>query len=187
MKLIQLQYFLAVVEYGSISSAAKSLKMSQSALSTALCNLEREAGQPLFLRQRKGLLLTETGEAILPTVRHIFESIAKIDSLKQQQRPFQLAGTSEAMPLLYDYNRAFHANIAELDRQTPLTENKFEQWDGLFLNESHASFLQHCAQKNSCTLLLLAHAKPMLYLSSTHPLAEYDQIPLQSPILRNFL
>ena len=84
------------------------------------------------------------------------------------------------MPLLYDYNRAFHANIAELDRQTPLTENKFEQWDGLFLNESHASFLQHCAQKKSCTLLLLAHAKPMLYLSSTHPLAEYDQIPLQS-------
>ena len=179
MKLTQLQYFLAIVEYGSISEADNALKMSQSALSTALSHLEQEVGQPLFTRQHDGMIPNEAAEAILPTVHHIFEAIAKIEGLKQQQRPLKIAGISEAMPLLYEYHRLFSADTAELAKRSALTENSFEQWDGLILNEQHSDFLQHCTQKGICTIHLLAQAKPMLYISTRHPLAAQSQIQLQ--------
>ena len=47
-----LHIFLTIVQYGSISSAAKKLFTSQSNLSAKLQNLEEEVGHPLLIRGR---------------------------------------------------------------------------------------------------------------------------------------
>ena len=62
MELRVLQYFLAVAREQSISAAAKSLHLSQPALSIQLKELEREVGKQLLLRGTKGsrkVILTE--------------------------------------------------------------------------------------------------------------------------------
>ena len=46
MTLQQLRYLIAISEHGSINAAAQSLYISQSNLSTAIKELERELGQP---------------------------------------------------------------------------------------------------------------------------------------------
>lgn len=57
--------FLAVVETGSLSAAARKLRVSQPTLSRRIADLEEKLGATLFLRTPKGLLMTETGEGIL--------------------------------------------------------------------------------------------------------------------------
>ncbi|MGA9748881.1 MAG: LysR family transcriptional regulator [Nocardioides sp.] len=67
----QLRYFLAVAEAGQLSAAARELYVSQSALTTAVQEIERVLEQPVFVRGSRGVTLTETGRAFLPKAREI--------------------------------------------------------------------------------------------------------------------
>jgi DNA-binding transcriptional LysR family regulator len=57
----RLEKFLAVVEYGGFTRAARQLHVSQPALSVAIQELEKDAGTLLLHRQGKGLRLTDAG------------------------------------------------------------------------------------------------------------------------------
>ena len=57
MRLEQISYFLSVAEHGNITAAARSLYISQPALSKQITLLEQEIGLPLFERQARGCLL----------------------------------------------------------------------------------------------------------------------------------
>ena len=64
MHLTQLEYFRAVVKNGSISAAANSLFVSQSAVSKQIGMLEKELGVQLFDRGFRQIRLTESGQLI---------------------------------------------------------------------------------------------------------------------------
>lgn len=70
--------FLAVVETGSLSAAARKLRVSQPTLSRRIADLEEKLGATLFLRTPKGLLMTETGEGILADAREMEASAMAI-------------------------------------------------------------------------------------------------------------
>jgi len=72
MELKKIQYFLKIVEKGSLSKAAESLYLTQPTLSRFLAKLEEEAGTKLFLRRRdNSLSLTESGRLYLDAARKI--------------------------------------------------------------------------------------------------------------------
>lgn len=71
--------FLAVAETGSLSGAARHLRVSQPTLSRRIADLEEALGATLFLRTPKGLLLTETGEGILSDARAMEETALAIE------------------------------------------------------------------------------------------------------------
>lgn len=56
------RYFLAVVDAGKISGAAKALNVSQSAITLAIRELEEELGVQLLDRARTGVSLTRRGQ-----------------------------------------------------------------------------------------------------------------------------
>ena len=56
-----LNLFLAIVRDKTISAAARSLNMTQPALSRQMQYLEEELGTKLFLRGRRHITLTEEG------------------------------------------------------------------------------------------------------------------------------
>lgn len=60
----QLRYFIAIVEEGSISAAAKRLHLSQPPLSQQLKAMEEELGSTLVERSRKHIKLTQAGKAL---------------------------------------------------------------------------------------------------------------------------
>jgi DNA-binding transcriptional LysR family regulator len=62
--LTQLHVFLAIIEHGSLTSAASELDLSQSAVSHALAELERNLGVRLLERGRFGAKPTMVGERI---------------------------------------------------------------------------------------------------------------------------
>ena len=69
-----LRYFHAVVRQGSLTAAAKSLHVSQSALSIQIKKLEDHLGLYPFDRQHKRMQLTEEGKIILDYAETIFRT-----------------------------------------------------------------------------------------------------------------
>lgn len=64
-----LEIFVAVAEHGKMSTAAKELFITQSSVSQAIAEIEREYGVRLFDRLSRSLYLTETGKAFLAYAR----------------------------------------------------------------------------------------------------------------------
>ncbi len=69
-----LYYFWAVALDGNLTRAAARLRVSQSALSTQIKQLERALGEPLFLREGRRLLLSEGGRLALGYANEIFSA-----------------------------------------------------------------------------------------------------------------
>ncbi len=61
LKLDQLQHLVAIVEHGSLRSAARRLGLPQPALTRSVRALERELGCELFTRAAQGMTLTAQG------------------------------------------------------------------------------------------------------------------------------
>jgi LysR family hydrogen peroxide-inducible transcriptional activator len=81
MTIIQLEYFLAVVNFGSFSTAAKNCFVTQPSLSTQVSNLEDELGVSLIDRNSKPLVPTEAGAIV---VAQATEAIASFYSVKEK-------------------------------------------------------------------------------------------------------
>ncbi|MEU9808785.1 LysR family transcriptional regulator [Mycobacterium sp. NPDC050853] len=76
MDLHQLECFLAVVEAGTFTGAARRVHLAQSGVSAHVKALERELGQPLFERRARSAVLTAAGQALLPHARAALDSLA---------------------------------------------------------------------------------------------------------------
>lgn len=74
LNLHHLRLFRAVAADGTLTGAARSLNLSQSALSTQLRALEATLGQDLFERRGRGLVLTEAGRIALDHAEVIFRT-----------------------------------------------------------------------------------------------------------------
>lgn len=85
LTLRQLEYFVAAAETGSLSEAARQGHLSQSALSTAIADLERTLGTQLVVRGARGLTLTPAGRRVLADARRLLggaqELIANANTL----------------------------------------------------------------------------------------------------------
>ena len=79
VELVQLRYFVAITESGSISGAARSLSVSQPTITLAIQRLEEELKTTLFLRGRGGVALTRTGEELLGHARDVFGALNRAE------------------------------------------------------------------------------------------------------------
>jgi DNA-binding transcriptional LysR family regulator len=77
----QLQVFTAVGRLANVTQAADLLAMSQSAASTALAELERQFGQPLFDRVGKRLRLNEIGRVAMPKALELLDRAAEMETI----------------------------------------------------------------------------------------------------------
>ncbi len=76
----QLQAFIAAAEEGSFSAAGRSLRKAQSAISTAVINLEIDVGVELFDRSGRNPQLTAAGTALLKFARSVLQSNQEFQS-----------------------------------------------------------------------------------------------------------
>ena len=83
IELRELRYFVAVAEELHFGRAAQRLHMSQSPLSRAIRDLERELGVALFVRTTRHVELTPAGFALLELARR---ALAEIDGAIEEAR-----------------------------------------------------------------------------------------------------
>ena len=73
--LTRMATFVRIVETGSLSAAARRLRLSLPAVSRQLRALEDELGAPLFRRTARGVALLPTGERFLARARAILSDV----------------------------------------------------------------------------------------------------------------
>lgn len=86
MKLDGITSFVAVAEGGSISEAARRLRLSKSVVSERLAELERSLGASLLHRTTRKLTLTEDGMAFLERASRIVQEIEEATADMAERR-----------------------------------------------------------------------------------------------------
>ena len=71
MDVTKCEAFLAAIDRGSLTAAAEKLGYTQSGVTRMVNSLEEELGFPLFVRSKKGVILTENGKTMVPAFRSI--------------------------------------------------------------------------------------------------------------------
>ncbi|ACL23448.1 LysR family transcriptional regulator [Chloroflexus aggregans] len=112
-----LRIYVAVLDHGSFTRAAEALTMSQSAVSRAVQELERQLGTVLLERRPRGVAPTEAGVILGEHARRIFAherlAIESLNELRGLQRGRLAIGASSTIgtyllpPLLGAYHRQY--------------------------------------------------------------------------------
>ena len=135
MELRQLRYFVAIVDHGSLSRAARVLHIAQPALTQQLRQLEEELGTQLLHRSAQGVLSTDAGKIFYEHAQAILKQIGDAKSAVAQSagKPSgtvalgipQSASGALALPLL----TAVRATYPEISLQLTeeLSGNLIEQ------------------------------------------------------------
>lgn len=90
MRLEHLRTLLNIVEHGSLTAAARAMRISQPAVTKQVQRMESELGLPLLVRgSRRQLVLTPAGARVLAFAR---ETLAGLESLERELATFKTAG-----------------------------------------------------------------------------------------------
>ena len=112
-----LRAFEIVARLGSIKAAAEHMHLTPSALSRRIQSLEEELGQALFIRDARGLTLTEAGHNYANQLRDIFQALDEATSaLSQNQRQrLRIVAPSSVMTIIAPKLCSFEQNMPDID------------------------------------------------------------------------
>jgi LysR family hydrogen peroxide-inducible transcriptional activator len=100
----QLHYALAVEKTLHFKKAAELCHISQSALSTALTELEKQLGLQIFERDNKKVLVTPVGKEVLQRAKSIMLQVEDLEHLADSQRqPLSFPITVGLIPTIAPY------------------------------------------------------------------------------------
>ncbi|CAI2933119.1 LysR family transcriptional regulator [Aminobacter niigataensis] len=134
MELRQLEYFLAIIEGGSLSKAATVVGIAQPALSRRMRQLEEELNVQLFYRHGRGIRLTSEGKQLQSVVAPIIRDLEQVRSELRESSVVPTGKISFGVPP--SISAAIGAEIvAKFSRRFPHV--KVHLVDGLsgFINE----------------------------------------------------
>ena len=191
MTLQNLRYIVEVANSRSFSKAAKVLFMSQSALSTAVKEVEDELGTRIFLRTNRGVILTADGEECLKYCREIIERSDYLLSLyhsrnetrtsfsvSSQHLPFAMRAYQELMSVMPDeYNAAIReGNTSAVlhDVSSDRSELGIVVFQEEQLDLMRRSLFIHDLQFNE-----LANLSVFVFVRKLHPLAASKSLSLR--------
>lgn len=100
-----LALFLAVADTLSFRQAAETLHMSQPPLSRSIRELEERLGMPLFMRNTRGVVLTDAGRRLLPYARRVARLLrdAEVElTAHGLHRTLRLGLTNAVEPVWFD-------------------------------------------------------------------------------------
>ena len=118
ISLKQLHYALAVEKTLHFKKAADACNVSQSALSTAIIELEKQLGTTIFERNNKQVLITNHGQLILNKAKSIKFEIDELLQISQSNKqPFANAMTIGVIPTIGPY--LLPKVLPEVRRQHP--------------------------------------------------------------------
>jgi len=184
MSLRQLRYFVATAELGQISLAAVNLSISQSAITTAIKELEQIVGVGLFLRTPQGMDLTEAGRQFLSFAYDILKKVDEATHLNFISSAVEGTLTVAATYTVIGYFLPLH--IERLHRLFPkltiqlVEQNRESIEEGLLTNRYDISVLLTSNILNPAlkTERLLGSAR-RLWVPAHHPLLRRDVVGLQ--------
>ena len=193
MTLQQLKYAITVAETGTITEAANRLYISQPSLTNAIHELEKEMNIVIFRRTNKGINISKEGEDFLGYARQVLEQAAILeDKYKSGQ-----GGKKQFCVSTQHYSFAVNAFV-DLIKQYGQDEYDFSLRETqtyeiiedvarmrsevgiLFLNDFNETVLQKLLKSQDLAFHELFVARPHVFISRKHPLADRDAATITS-------
>ena len=189
MTLQQLKYVVTVAETGTITEAAGKLYISQPSLTNAIHELEREMQIVIFNRTNKGISLSKEGDIFLGYARQVLEQAEILEDKYKGEG----SGKEQFCVSTQHYSFAVNAFVdlikkygqEEYDfslRETQTYEiiedvAKMRSEIGiLFLNDFNEKVITKILKSNELEFHDLFVAKPHVFISRRHPLADHQII-----------
>lgn len=189
MTLQQLRYAVAVAETGTITEAADKLYISQPSLTNAIHELEKEMNIQIFNRTNKGISLSKEGEDFLGYARQVLEQAAILeDKYKgsdggKKQFCVSTQHYSFAVNAFVDLVKEYGQDEYDFSlRETQTYEiiddvaRMRSEIGILFLNDFNETVINKILKSHDLEFHLLFVAKPHVFISRKHPLAENNVI-----------
>ena len=184
VELRQLRYFVAVAEELHFGRAAERLNMSQSPLSRAIRELERELGVVLFIRTTRRVELTPAGSALLERGRL---ALAEVDLAVDDARRAAQAGRAVLAIGYGPFSRSLVTRIVEaVAEEHPGLEFRLEEGVAPELagrvaarELAAAAALETPAARHRGVRVDALRDEPLLAaLPATHRYADADAVPI---------
>jgi DNA-binding transcriptional LysR family regulator len=184
LSLKQIRYFIATAETGQISHAAVKLTISQSAVTTAIKELERILGAELFQRHPHGMELTPSGREFLSHAYGILDKVREATQLNLAGGDLKATLTVAATYTVIGYFLPYH--LERLQRLLPRLEirlfelNRESIEEGLLSNRYDISVLLTSNVLNPAlsTETLISSAR-RLWVPAQHPMLQREVIGLK--------
>ncbi|MBQ8261912.1 MAG: LysR family transcriptional regulator [Clostridia bacterium] len=189
MTLQQLKYVITVAETGTITEAANKLYISQPSLTNAIHELEKEMNIVIFNRTNKGISLSKEGEDFLGYARQVLEQAAILeDKYKgndggKKQFCVSTQHYSFAVNAFVDLIKEYGQDEYDFSlRETQTYEiiedvAKMRSEIGiLFLNDFNEAVIYKILKSHDLEFHPLFVAKPHVFISRKHPLANKSVI-----------
>lgn len=193
MTLLQLEYLMEIYQYGSMNKAAQSLFVSQSAISTAMKELEEELSITIFVRSNRGISLTEEGREFISNIHPLLDQAKSIKerylSPKEQGRQ-RLSICTQRYPfcakafvefLIKQEDPAFHYAFKECPMGKVIDEVHKENCDLgiIFLSDVTEVFLTKLFRLKNIEFHEMRRIRPHVFMNHTHPLATKTEISIE--------
>ena len=189
MTLQQLKYVITVAETGTITEAAKKLYISQPSLTNAIHDLEKEMNVEIFHRTNKGIDISKEGEDFLGYARQVLEQAAILEDKYKNgsggKKQFCVStqhysfAVNAFVDLIQQYGQEEYDFSLRETQSYEIIEDvaKMKSEIGiLFLNEFNEKVLRKLMKANDLEFHPLFTARPHVFISRRHPLADHTII-----------
>lgn len=189
MTLQQLKYVITVAETGTITEAAKKLYISQPSLTNAIYDLEKEMNVEIFHRTNKGIDISKEGEDFLGYARQVLEQAAILEDKYKNgsggKKQFCVStqhysfAVNAFVDLIQQYGQEEYDFSLRETQTYEIIEDvaKMKSEIGiLFLNEFNEKVLRKLMKANDLEFHPLFTARPHVFISRRHPLADHTII-----------
>ncbi len=178
-----LKYFIATAELGQVSRAAVELSVSQSAVTSAIRELETILGATLFVRSSLGMSLTEAGRRFLSSG---YEITAKVEESLQAEQPLDQTGTLEIAASYTVIGYFLPIHLDRLRRVMPAVSLHLREMTRTALEEAllagqidiGVALTSNIGNPDIASETLISSPR-RLWLSSRHPLLERETLNLK--------
>lgn len=192
MTLQQLKYIVTVAETGNITEAAKRLFISQPSLSNAIHELEKEMQITIFHRTNKGVSVSGEGDLFLSYARQVLEQTSLLEEkfLNKRERSSRFSVSCQhysfAVNAFVDVIREFGGNKYDFTLRETQTYEIIEDVSRLkseigilYTSSKNEEILCKLIQQHGLKREELFVARPHVFISSEHPLAEKERLTLE--------
>ncbi|MDT8902032.1 LysR family transcriptional regulator [Anaeroselena agilis] len=189
----QIKYVLEIARCGSISKATKNLFVAQPYLSNLLKELEAEIGITIFIRNSKGVELTDAGKEFIGYVKPLLEQREKILEMYSSQKfspTFHFSVSLQHFPFViksfveFFYSKKpekYELHVREVGMYRVISDvfDKKSDIGIIYISDMTERFIKKVLSSKKLEFHEIARITPCVFFNKNHPMANKEQIEIR--------
>ena len=192
MTLQQMNYLLTIAESRSMNKASEKLYISQPTLTSAVRDVEKEIGIPVFHRTHKGVTPTAEGEELLQRIKKVYKQYEEVmeyyrdDSNYRRKFAVSMQHYSFAVKAFIKMAQRYDSKKFDLALRETKTIDVINDVSTLkselgiiYISDANQKVINKLMRENELEFTELIKCLPSVYLARSHPLANEKELTFE--------